>query len=82
MDKCHITPHNTAELNAAGAAIRIEDALSAARVQLQRVADEGTPADSDVAEGEPPGRQRPLGRWAITLVDRCLADVAGNLRVL
>ena len=34
MNKTHITPHNTAEPNAASAAIRIEDALSATRAAI------------------------------------------------
>ena len=39
------------------------------------------PTTSD-PPGNPPGRQRRLGRGAITPVDRCLAGVAGNRRAL
>ena len=45
-------------------------------------ADRQPRSNDERSTGEPPGRQRPLGRWAIMPVDRCLAGVAGNRRVL
>ena len=45
-------------------------------------ADRQPRSDDERSAGNPPGRQRPLGRWAIMPVDRCLAGVAGNRRVL